>query len=264
MKPIKYVIPATVILLVLFACTLTPNPAPPAADTPQPASPTPPPPPTATATLVPTNTRPPTNTPTITPTPGPLSIQDDFSSRSDIWEFCENCNWQDGQLLLGPYPPGTNAWESLNFILCVGCGAHMYYRVAVDATFVEGQVDRLYGLLAPMFFGPDGEYIRLFYMGLSPWQVYAIRDYDYEERLVKPLALKDSGIVNPGKAINHLEITVKPGSKASTVDISFRMNGKTLYVYPSLTASPSWVGLGMSFHSTTVAYDNFEYEELEE
>jgi hypothetical protein len=164
--------------------------------------------------------------------------------------------------VLGPYAPGSDAGENLNFILCVGCGEHMYYRVAIDATFVDGQVDRFFGILAPMFFTPSGEYSRFFYLGLSPWQYYTIRDYNYDKNQVKELAFKNSSAVKPGKAANRFEITVKPGSSDSTIDVTFYLNGKSLYTLPSLEASSSWVGLGMSFHSTTVAYDNFEYEEL--
>lgn len=263
----NFIIRMGIFILILFACTQqAPAPASVSQVTETQLLPTETPErPTATATVAPTDTSTPlpTDTPTITPTPGPVSIKDDFSSQSDIWEDCDQCEWKDGQLLLGPYEAGGNAGENLNFIVCVGCGEHMYYRVAVDVTFVDGQVDRYFGMLAPMSFGPDGEYLRLFYMGLSPWQAYTIRDYNYAEEVLKQLASKDSaGIVKPGKAANRLEITVKPGKTDSTVDITFGMNGKILYVYPSVTMPPSWVGLGMSFHSTTVAYDNFEYEEL--
>jgi hypothetical protein len=255
---------ATIFILILYACGQGPAPAPEPSSTPLPPTLTPEPP-TATATAVPTDTptRLPTDTPTITPTPGPVSITDDFSTKSDIWEDCDNCEWKDGQLLLGPYPAGSDAGENLNFIVCTGCGNHKYYRVAVDVTFVDGQVDRFFGILAPMSFGSEGEYIRLFYMGLSPWQVYTIRDYNFDEQMVKRLAYKDSaGIVKPGKATNRLEVTVTPGKTDSTVDVTFRMNDKTLYTYPNLALPATWVGLGMSFHSTTVAYDNFEYEEI--
>jgi hypothetical protein len=259
---IKFTIPMTIFILILSACAQAPTPAPEPTATSLPPTKTPEPP-TATATLVPTNTSLPTDTPTITPTPGPVSIKDDFSSKSDIWEDCSDCEWKDGQLLLGPYEAGGNAGENLNFIVCTGCGEHMYYRVAVDVTFVDGQVDRYFGMLAPMTFSPEGDYIRLFYLGLSPWQAYVIRDYNYAEEVLKQLASKTSaGVVKPGKATNRLEITVKPGKTDSTVDITFSMNGKTLYAYPSVTIPSTWVGLGMSFHSTTVAYDNFEYEEL--
>jgi len=259
----KTFLPSLILLLVLIigACAPVTTPTPDPTATPLLPSPTPVPP-TATATITSTATPLPTDTPTITPTPGPVSIKDDFSSQSDIWEDCEKCVWQDGQLILGPYDPGNNLGESLNFVLCSGCGEHKYYRVAVDATFVDGQVDRFFGLLAPIFFNSGGQYDRLFYLGLSPWQYYTIRDYNYDDGEIKQLAFKNSSAVKPGRATNRFEITVNPGNSDVTVDVTFYLNGKSLYTFPSLKATPSWVGLGMSFHSTTVAYDNFEYEEL--
>ena len=249
--------------LIVSACAPAPTPTPDPTATPLPPSPTPEPPTaTATATILPTDTPLPTETPTITPTPGPVFITDDFSSKSDNWEDCDECAWENGQFILGPYDPGSNLGESLNFVLCTGCGEHTYYRVAVDATFVDGQVDRFFGLLAPIFLSSNGQPSRLFYLGLSPWQYYTIRDYNYDEDQIKQLAFKNSSAVKPGRATNRFEITVKPGNSDATVDVTFYLNGKALYTLPSVFASPSWVGLGMSFHSTTVAYDNFEYEEL--
>jgi len=47
------------------------------------------------------------------------------------------------------------------------------------------------------------------------------------------------------------------------VDVYFRVNNAVMYVLYSQPALPTQAGLGMSFHSMTVAYDNFAYEEIE-
>lgn len=213
-----------------------------------------------TATTVPTETA----VPTSTPKPGPVSIKDDFSSRdAGLWPAeCFRCDWSGGALVLGPYRPGTNPENSMNYIICEGCGAHSYFRVAVDATFMDGQVDRYFGLIAPLFRREDGTASRLYYMGLSPWQFMTIRDYDLTRDLIKNVVTKSSGAVRAGKLTNRLEIIVKPAEQNGMVDLFFNMNGQTVGVVYSQPASAAWAALGMSFHGTTVAYDNFEYEEL--
>jgi hypothetical protein len=217
-------------------------------------------------TAVPPTAVPPTATtvPTITPTPGPVSVKDDFSSKNtELWPTdCIHCEWNGGQLLLGPYEPGTNLRNSLNYIICEGCGEHSSFRVSVDAIFVDGQVDRYFGLIAPLFREADGTVKSLYYLGMSPWQFLTIREYNFVKDLTNNVVTKTSGAVKPGKTVNHLEIVVKQASQNGMVDISFNMNGQSVGILYSQPAKSAWVALGMSYHSVTVAYDNFEYEEL--
>ena len=114
--------------------------------------------PTATLTPTPTWTLRPTNTPTVTLTPGPFSFFDSFASRSEGWEFCEACMWRDGTLIMGPYDPSS--YFHVN--RCWGCGAYTFYRVAVDVTFIDGEVDRTFGFV----FGENED--AAYYMGISP------------------------------------------------------------------------------------------------
>ena len=158
---------------------------------------------------------------------------------------------------MGPFDPGTNAGDDLNFVLCEVCDKHTYYHMAVDITFVEGQVDRLFGILGPVT--EDHVYL----LGISPWQAAFVMDYDYTAGYVKPLYRKMSSVVKAGKATNHFEVTVKPGTNSALMDVYFALNGNTFYVLSGRKAEESMVGLGMDFHSETAAYDNFEYEELE-
>jgi hypothetical protein len=101
-----------------------------------------------------------------------------------------------------------------------------------------------------------------FYLGLSPWQFYVVRDYDYGAGQLKTLAGKASRLVAPSTQTNHLEINIKPSANGS-VDVYFSINSNPVYVLYSQAAVASRVGVGMSFHSVAVAYDNFEYEEIE-
>jgi hypothetical protein len=263
-------------ILILSACQAAPDPvvvaATAAAQTAAAASPTPlptetPVPPTATHTAIPptaTNTPvPPTATktpvpPTETAIPGPFTFKDDFSKKDvETWAKCEKCEWREGQLILGPFEPGSNAGESLNFVLCATCGQRIYYRMAVDVTFVDGQVDRYFGIVGPV----TQEHI--YYAGLSPWQFFTVRDYDFKAQIVKNLKSAENSLVKASKATNHFEVVVKPASSKGSVDIFFSLNGQSIYVVYDKPATESFVGLGMSFHSVAVAYDNFEYEELE-
>jgi hypothetical protein len=268
MKSKTFIMALVLVLLFTSACQAGPDPAAIQAtsaagiaaalkETAAAASPTPLPP---TSTLEPTATRTPkpSPTPTITPTPGPFSYSDDFSSmNTTAWSQCDKCSWKDDQLILGPYDPGKNAGENLNFVLCTACGKHKYYRMSVDATFLDGQVDRYFGILAPI----SADHV--YYMGISPYQFAIVRDYDYSANLAKNLKTSGSGLVKAGAATNHFEIEVKPAKNSNLVDIYYSLNGKTYYVLTGRKAEESMVGLGMSFHSVTVAYDNFEYIVLE-
>ena len=228
-------------------------------------TPTETPTPTATATETPTLTPSllPSNTPTITPTPGPFSYYEDFSQANSIGHFsCEKCKIDDGRLLFGPFEPENNLGEQFSIVWCETCGAHTYYRLSVDVSYMDGPTDRFYGIVG-LIDATSTTLNRVLYLGASTWQVYTVRDYDYEESTLKELAYDAVGYLNPGTASNHLEIEIKPSVQPDLVDVYFRINGAVMYVLYSQPAVPTQAGLGMSFHSMTVAYDNFTYEEIE-
>ena len=221
--------------------------------------------PTSTATETPTLTPSPlpTNTPTITPTPGPISYFEDFSQASALGHFsCEKCKIESSNLLFGPFEPENNLGEQFRIVLCETCGAHTYYRLSVDVSYLDGPTDRFYGIVG-LIDASSTTLNRVVYLGASTWQVYTIRDYDYKNSMLEELNGNITGYLNPGRASNHLEIEVIPSTQPNLVDVFFRVNNAVMYVLYSQPAVPTQAGLGMSFHSMTVAYDNFKYEELE-
>lgn len=221
--------------------------------------------PTSTPTETPTQTPSPvpSNTPTITPTPGPFTYAEDFSSSRSLDNFiCDRCKIENGQLVFGPFDPENNLGEQFNFVICDLCGKHTYYRISVDATYLEGPTDRFFGLTALIDATPS-RLNRVIYLGTSTWQIYVIRDYDYKNGILNELNSNLSGYINPGVYTNRLMIEVKPSTQPDLVDVYFTINGGILYVFYSQPAVPTLAGLGMSFHSMTVAFDNFLFEEIE-
>jgi hypothetical protein len=221
--------------------------------------------PTSTPTDTPTFTPSPlpTDTPTITPTPGPFLYLEDFSDASALGHFsCEKCKVDGGRLLFGPFEPENNMGEQFSIVWCESCGAHVYYRLSVDVSYVEGPTDRFYGIVG-LIDATSTTLNRAIYLGASTWQVYTIRDYDYKNSMLKELNSNVTGYLNPTTASNHLEIEVKPSVQPNLVDVYFHINNGVMYVLYSQPAKPTQAGLAMSFHSMTVAYDNFKYEEIE-
>jgi hypothetical protein len=217
--------------------------------------------PTLTPTITPSPT--PTLTPTVTPTPGPVTFHDDFSQANIMaWSACEKCALKDGRLMFGPFEPKNNMGEQFNVVICESCGEHVYYRESVDVSYISGPTDRFYGLIAGVTIDPENTLQRVVYLGISTWQVYVIRDYAYKDGILKELNSNLTGYLNPGVAANHIEIAVKPSAQPNLVDIYFTMNNGVIYVLYSQPAVPTKAGFGMSFHSMTVAYDNYAYEEL--
>ncbi len=226
--------------------TFTPLPS----DTPLPTN-TLTPTPSDTPTVTITHT--PTNTPTITRTPGPFSFFDDFTSDSGEWENCDLCQWKDGALVMGPYEPAAILHKNY----CTGCGSHTYYKIAVDATFVDGQVDRFFGVFVGDANGKQ------YYFGISPWQFYVILQHTDEGEKWEPMDFQWSGSVNASYATNHIEVAVKPAFQPNTGDYLFSLNGTTLYIIYGVPVSPSRTGLAMDYHAMTASYDNWEYVEIE-
>ena len=219
--------------------------------------------PTSTETLTLTPSPLPTDTPTITPTPGPFSYSEDFSQSNALSNFsCDQCKIEDGTLLFGPFEPEDNLGEQFNAVICETCGEHTYYRTSVDVTYMDGPTDRFYGIIG-LASANSESFHRLLYFGISTWQVYTIRDYDYGKALLTELQSNLSGYINPTRATNHLVIEVKPSAQPDFVDVYFTVNNGLLYILYLQPAKPTYAGLGMSFHSMSVAYDNFVYEELD-
>ncbi|MBK9925539.1 MAG: hypothetical protein IPP66_09635 [Anaerolineales bacterium] len=221
--------------------------------------------PTATPTETPTLTPSPipTDTPTITPTPGPFSFSDDFSNANALGNYsCNKCTVKDGRLVFGPFEPVDNLGEQFSLIVCEACGKHTYYRVSVDATYVDGPTDRYFGLTG-LISASSNNLDRVIYFGTSTWQVYIVRDYDYKKGFLTDLNGNVSGYLNPSVATNNIVMEVKPSAQPNLVDVYFTINNGLLYVLYSQPATPTSAGMGMSFHSMTVAFDNFKYEEIE-
>lgn len=219
----------------------------PPTDTPVPPTDTPMP------TNTPTETPIPTDTPTITPTPGPFSFMDDFTTDSGGWEDCELCKWENGGLLMGPFDPTSNFHSNT----CTGCGEYTYYKVSVDATYIDGQVDRFFGIYVG---GVDG---KQYYFGISPWQFYVIAQHFDKGDSYDILSFQWSGTVNGSYATNTFAVDVLPAAQPNTADYFFKLNGKSIYVLYGRPVVPSTVGLAMDWHAVTASYDNWSFVEVE-
>ncbi len=215
--------------------------------------------PTPTRTVTPTQTRQPSRTPTATATPGPFTFMDDFSTKTNAWMGCEDCKWQDGQLLMGPYPPDDSG-GNLHLAICEQCTQMTYYRMAVDVTFTEGYSDRGAGLLVAL----NDDFV--LEVEIAPGvQVCPFFKYDFNKSLWDILNRNSAYPCNiqPGWATNHVEVTVQPAAKAGTADYYLNVNGSNVFVLFAHAVKRSQVGLVMGWHSMGVAFDNFEFEEIE-
>jgi hypothetical protein len=209
--------------------------------------------PTGTSTPLPTDTPLPTLTRTVTRTPGPFSFFDDFTVNSGGWENCEKCSWENGGLLMGPFEPSSNFHKNY----CTGCGERTFYKIAVDATFVEGQVDRFFGVFVGDAKGKQ------YYFGISPWQLYIVGRHIDENDSWEILDGQWSGVVKASYATNHFEVSIRPAIQRNTGDYIFSLNGSNVYIIYGIPVSPSRAGLAMDWHAVTSNYDNWEYLEIE-
>jgi len=207
--------------------------------------------PTETPTA--TRTRRPTNTPTITRTPGPFSYFDNFSSQSEGWPSCDGCVWQNGTLVMGPYDPSS----FFHVNICMGCGANIYYRVAVDVTFIDGEVDRTFGII----FGENSE--NAYYLGISPWGAYTVERYDFAGSYWTTVNSAFSGSVVGSYGTNHIEVLVQPSTTSANAEYWIYLNGDLILTIYSRPISESQVGLAMNYHAQVVAFDNWEYVVIE-
>lgn len=213
----------------------------------------------ATNVIPPANTAQPTVAPTLTqaptqtappPTPGPLLLEDDFSSDLGIWD-CEICEISNGTMTIGPYPVSGAALQHVAY--CDACGIVTTYRMSVDVTFKEGESDRGYGFMAR-----ETDSFMLVYE-ITPWQTVGFWKADYEKREWEFINGEFSGTVRAGKQTNQIAIEVAENSSGQ-VDVSLIVNGRTPLVIFNQPAEPGWVGLTLFGHAMGVTFDNFTFE----
>lgn len=210
-----------------------------------------------TATSVPTKT--PLPSPTVTP--APLVIEDDFSSKSDIWGECEVCEWKDGALYFGPYPPKeTMGQDQVFYVTCEACGWPKYYRIAADVTPFEGfSGDRTFGLLAGLV---GNKFLGAATITTSQHVLYETFDFNAQSWGGSPFKLYPEAVSYGSGATNRIEVEVKPGTSWGTAEINVSVNGIKTVSYEQ-GAEQAKVGLYLGWHSVGVKYDNFEFKELE-
>jgi hypothetical protein len=225
--------------------------------------------PTATQTALPTETPaplptetpippPPTETPAPTPTAGPVVFKDDFSVKSDAWGACEKCDWRDGALFFGPYPPHGDGMEQLHYVTCEACGEHAYYRVSVEVTFAEGQAgDRIFGLLAAL----TGDKVA-YGVGVSPYKWGGFEIYDFKTQQWDVPQFNAYSAIKAGRTTNQLIVERRPSSSSGTADYYVTVNGKVIITISGQNSKPAKTGLYLEWHSVGASYDNFEYEEI--
>lgn len=214
---------------------------------------------TSTNTEIPTDTNtpePPTETPTDTPIPGPITYYDDFETDTGNWSNCTVCEWADSMLYMGPYPV-KDSYEAY-YAICEACGTPTYYRVAVDATYVEGPTDRGFGFLLNS--NSDG----FFDMEITTWQVWGIWVYDaqYNTWSASP-GWMFTGALRASYGTNHIQVRVEPTGNPGYATVFFDVNGSNVKVLYNFRVEPGDVGLLVGFHSIGVVFDNFEFEEIE-
>ncbi len=244
---------ALLIAVASVACIPTITAAPTA--TPQPPQPTQvpptdvptntPPPPTPTATL------PPTLTPTITPTPGPIVVDDDFSTDTGRFK-CDVCVIKDGEFFVGPYP-AKDTFEAF-YAICSDCGVPTNYKMSFDARFISGASDRGFGAILRE---NEGSFVDL---EITTWLLYGVWHYNAE--LSKSAWAWDDaytsgwvqGALKGGTLTNHIEITLQEGQ------LIVNFNGKNNLL--QIPKGSGRVGLMVGMHSLGVAFDNFHFEEM--
>ena len=211
--------------------------------------------PTATPTITPTSTAAPTDT----ATPGPLVIDDDFSSMNPRWQGCDICSIKGGALMVGPYPSSDSAKGYIT--LCKDCGVVREYKMSVDATFISGVSDRGFGFVVRE---ANGDFIDL---EITTWQVYGVWFYDVKGgnawtawHALLSKAYLPTPYLFPGVAKNHIAVEVKASDSNQNEDlVKISFNG-TLLNTVEIPKGAGHVGLAVGLHSIGVAFDNFHFE----
>ncbi|OGO61169.1 MAG: hypothetical protein A2032_02465 [Chloroflexi bacterium RBG_19FT_COMBO_49_13] len=215
--------------------------------------------PIPTDTPIPTNTRtatrtiPPTKTRTVTPTPGPFSFFDDFTSDSGGWGECAECRLENGTFIIGPFDPSSFFHD----VYCITCDENNFYRMAVDVTFIDGEVDRFFGVI----FADGAKYS--YYLGISPWGYYTLSRWHWADDYWENLAFEQSNAVIGSYGTNHIEVIVQPATNADYADYYIYINDILVKVIYTLEVEHTWVGLAMDYHAQVAAYDNWEYVVIE-
>ena len=198
-------------------------------------------PPTATSTQEPTATT------------GPVVFHDDFSRPSVDWKFCEQCEWQDGGLVMGPYP--ISGAYAQHVAICGPCGLVRNYRMAVEVGYIDGPSERGFGLLVRL----TNEFLMTY--EITPWQDATLWNFDFDEgwQLVNRSV---TGRIRTGRATNRIEVGVQDGTSPARVNIELKVNGWTIFLAYNQPADLGEVGLTLYGHGTAAVFDNFEFEEL--
>lgn len=200
----------------------------------------------------------PTNTPRPTSTPEVRKIEDDFAARSEIWGECENCVWEDGILLFGPYPPKGSGQDQIFYVICEACGEHSFYRVAADVSYSEGYgADRTFGILAGL---QSNGFLGAGTITTSQHALY--ETFDFGTKRWGGTEFNTFVAVRPGRATNRIEVTISPSGSPNRADIVVSVNGSIVIQLWDQPVQASKAGLYLGWHSIGVVFDNFDYEVL--
>jgi hypothetical protein len=202
-------------------------------------------------------------TPTASVTPGPVVIRDDFNQDTGRWTECDYCSLRDGVLYLGPVPSSDSARGY--YAICKDCGQVEYFKMSVDAQFVEGASDRGFGLL---YDESRGDYRDL---EILTWQLYGLWHYDPTLKDSWDAWSTDEGYqaakyLRAGRQLNHIEMKVEPYDHPHVQNtcedrLSIYINGKFEHaVY--IECKSGRVGLMVGLHSLGVSFDNFYFEAI--
>jgi hypothetical protein len=210
------------------------------------------PPTAAPPTAVPPTAVPPSDTPvpTITPTPGPVIVDDDFSTDTGRFK-CDKCVVSGGELTIGPFPL-VDSYKPFS-ALCSDCGTVTNYKMSADIWYVEGNSNFGYGLVLR-----DNNKENI-YLAVSSWLVYNVFSFDPSagggagwKTLIGNWT--KGGLV-AGRGINSVEVVMQDST------LSITINGK-LNRNIDLPSGSGQVGLYVSNWETGAGFDNFHFEEL--
>ncbi len=244
-------LPWLVVLFVLIlSCSIGPTAAQPTAA--PVIQPTAAPPTVAPPTAVPPTSVPPTDTPvpTITPTPGPVVVDDDFSTDAGRFK-CDKCVINGGELTIGSFPM-VDSYEPFA-ALCSDCGTVSNYKMSADIWYVEGNSNFGYGLVLR-----DDQKENI-YLAISSWLVYNVFSFDPSagggwgwETLIGNWT--KGGLV-AGRGINSVEVLMQDSALSITINGNFSR-------IVDLPSGSGQVGLYVSNWETGAGFDNFHFEEL--
>jgi hypothetical protein len=163
---------------------------------------------------------------------------------------------------MGPYDPSGGA--NPHVAECVACGKSKYYKLSVDASFIDGYNDRWFGVVFNMdeeSFHEVGIVTLVQFCGIWEWD-FMKQSWYLENQSWDTLW---NGLVRPGYSTNRVGVEVHKTNQSGVGDFFIKLNGKTAFVvYTRPIKDQSKVGLVVEIHSMEIHFDNFEYEEIEE